>query len=153
MPQQILPIFLEGQSIINESVHYVYDTKDNTVSYFLFCLPFYSHAVDDKACFKLVIAQLIALGHCRNCEIIKSLQVTKSFVDRAVNLYKKDGVGGFFKERNRRGSPVLTDHVIVKAQQLLASGEERCEVAKMLGIKLNTLAKAIAAGRLIEKKR
>lgn len=152
MPQQILPIFIEGRSSINEAVHYEYDTKANTVSYFLFCLPFYTHSVDDKSCFKLAIAQLIVMGHCKKCEIIKKLQVSKSFVDRAVTLYSKEGVGGFFKARNFRGSPVLTDEVIAKAQQLLASGDDRCEVAKTLGIKLNTLAKAIAAGRLIEKK-
>jgi len=91
-------------------------------------------------------------GHCRKCEIIKKFQVTKSYVDRAVALLETEGISGFFKKRNTRSAAVLTDKVLAEAQLLLASGETRSEVAKALGIKLNTLGKAIAAGRLIEKK-
>jgi hypothetical protein len=152
MPQQILPIFSEGENSINEKVHYEYDIESDTVCYFHYCVPFYSHPKNDTDCLKMVIGQLIHLGHCRNSEIIKSLGVTKSYVDRAVKLYNEGGTRAFFTKRKVRGAAVLTPEVIAKAQQLLASGESRSDVANELGIKLNTLAKAIAAGHLIEKK-
>jgi len=152
MAQQILPLFFDGENSINDRVHYEYNKETGKVNYFLHCLPCYFHNIDETNNFKLVIAQLVINGHCRKCEIIKKFQVTKSYVDRAVALLETEGISGFFKKRNTRSAAVLTDKVLAEAQLLLASGETRSEVAKALGIKLNTLGKAIAAGRLIEKK-
>ena len=152
MGQQILPLFYEDENSINSKVHYEYDKDTGNVTYFLHCMPCYFHHIDEKNNFKLVIAQLVQYGHCRKCEIIRKFQVTKSYVDRAVELLDNEGIAGFFKKRNTRSAPVLTDEVIAEAQQLLASGETRSEVATDLGIKFNTLGKAIAAGRLIETK-
>jgi len=152
MPQQTLPIFIEGENSINEKVHYEYDAETDTVCYYLYCLPFYSHCKNDFKCFQVVIAQLTVLGHCKNHEVIKSLSISKSYLDRAVKKYRKGGISAFFTKRKVRSAPVLTDEVLAQAQQLLASGEPRSDVAKSLGLKLNTLSKAINAGRLIEKK-
>lgn len=152
MGQQILPLIFEGENSINEKVHYEYNLKTGQVNYYLYCMPCYFHNIDEKNNFKLVIAQLVKTGHCRKCEIITKFQVTKSYIDRAVALLDREGIGGFFKKRNTRSAAVLTDDVLALAQQLLASGETRSEVSIALGIKLNTLGKAIAAGRLIEKK-
>jgi transposase-like protein len=46
----------------------------------------------------------------------------------------------------RRGAAVLAAPVL--AQALLDKGEEVSEVARQLGLKRDTLAKAVAAGRL-----
>ncbi len=153
MGQQILPLFFEGENSVNDRVHYEYNKDTGNVNYFLHCLPCYFHHIDEKSNFKLVLAQLVKNGHCRKCEIIRKFQVSKSYVDRAVELLEKEGTAGFFKIRNTRSAAVLTDSTLAEAQQLLASGETRNEVAKALGIKVNTLGKAITAGRLIEKKR
>jgi transposase-like protein len=152
MAQQILPLFFEGENSINDRVHYEYNKDTGNVNYFLHCLPCYFHNIDDTNNFKLVIAQLVKNGHCRKCEIITKFEVTKSYVDRAVGLLEREGIAGFFKKRNTRSAPVLTDNILIEAQHLLASGETRSEVANTLGVKLNTLGKAITAGRLIEKK-
>ena len=152
MAQQILPLFFEGENSINDRVHYEYSKDTGNITYFLHCLPCYFHHIDEKNNFKLVIAQLVVNGHCRKCEIIRKFQVTKSYVDRAVELLENEGIAGFFKKRNTRSAAVLTDAVLAEAQQLLASGETRTEVAQTLGIKVNTLGKSIAAGRLVEKK-
>lgn len=152
MSQQILPIFIEGENSINEKVHYEYDKSTNTVCYYLYCLAFYTHAKDDSKSFQLAIALLICLGHCTNSEIIRGLSLAKSYVDRAVKKYRDGGTKAFFSQRKVRSSPVLTPDVIAKAQQLLASGEAPSEVARQLGLKPNTLNKAINAGRLIQKK-
>jgi hypothetical protein len=152
MPQQILPIYIEGETNINEKVHYNYDEATDTVCYYLYCLPFYSHLKTDHNCFKMVIAQLSVLGHCKNHEIISKFGITKSYMDRAVKTYRKGGIGAFFEKRNTRSASVLTAEVITEAQQRLFLGESRSEVAESLGIKLNTLGKAINDGRLAEKK-
>jgi len=152
MPQQILPIFIEGENSINDKVHYEYDKTTNTVCYYLYCVAFYTHAKDDSSSFQLVIALLINLGHCTNGEIIRGLSLAKSYVDRAVKKYRDGGTKAFFAQRPVRSSPVLTPSVVATAQQLLASGESSSEVARQLAIKPNTLNKAINSGRLIQKK-
>ncbi len=152
MAQQILPIFINGENSINDKVHYDFDPETNTVCYYLFCMPFYSHEEGDHSCFKMVIAQLIVLGHCKNSEMMNSLGVTKSYVDRAVKLYRTGGISAFFTKRKVRGAAVLTPEILTEAQHLLSSGESRSEVADKLGIKVNTLGKAIGAGHLFEKK-
>jgi hypothetical protein len=48
----------------------------------------------------------------------------------------------------RRGAAVLAAPVLAQAQALLDKGEEVSEVARQLGLKRDTLAKAVAAGRL-----
>lgn len=152
MPQQILPIYIEGETSINEKVHYTYDEATDTVCYYLYCLPFYSHLKSDHNCFKMIIAQLSVLGHCKNHEIMKSLGISKSYMDRAVKTYREGGIGAFFEKRKTRSASVLTPEVIIEVQQRLASGESRSEIAESLGIKLNTLGKAINDRRLTEKK-
>ena len=57
------------------------------------------------------------------------------------------------KERNTRGASVLTQEVLSKAQELLNEGEGISETATKLGIKKDTLRKAIKSGRLQEVKR
>ncbi len=153
MPQQILPIFIEGENSINEKVHYHYDAQTDTICYYLYCLPFYSHSKNDFKCFQMVIAQLTVMGHCKNHEIIKGLSISKSYVNRAVKKYREGGISAFFSKRKVRSAPILTAEILAEAQLLLASGESRSEVAKSLGLKLNTLSKAINDGRLIEKKK
>ena len=57
-------------------------------------------------------------------------------------------MAGFYEEPKRRGAAVLTTEVLEKAQELLDEGLETSAVAEQLGVKRDTLAKAIGAGRL-----
>ena len=43
---------------------------------------------------------------------------------------------------------MLVEDVLAKAEELLADGASTSEVAKQLDVKLNTLQKAIRAGRI-----
>ncbi len=54
----------------------------------------------------------------------------------------------FFKPRNTRGATILTTDVLTQAQNLLDHGEEVSDIAETLGIKSNTLNKAILDNRL-----
>jgi len=69
-----------------------------------------------------------------------------------VKKYRTGGISSFVKERSTRGPKVLTDEVLLQAQKLLDDGEARMDAAQKLGIKANTLSKAIQAGKLTEKK-
>ncbi len=153
MGQQILPLFIEGENQINEKIHYEYDKKTETIYYYLYCHPLYSHCVNEKSSSQLITSQLIIYGHCRNVEIINAFGVPSISVKRAVKKYRTGGISAFFKERLTRGPKVLTEKILLEAQKLLDEGEARTDVAHKLGIKANTLSKAIQAGKLTEKKR
>ena len=55
---------------------------------------------------------------------------------------------GFYAEKKTRGAAVLTDEVLLQAQQLLSEGQEPYDVADQLDVKRDTFSKAIRAGRL-----
>ena len=52
---------------------------------------------------------------------------------------------------SRRKGPVMTPEVLSSPQELLDDGFSRLEAAEELGIKKDTLAKAIRAGKLTER--
>jgi hypothetical protein len=70
-----------------------------------------------------------------------------------VKLYRKKGPSVFFQEQLRCCVVVLTGDVMTKAQTLLDEELNRSAVAQQVGVKSNTLAKAIRAGRLHERKK
>jgi hypothetical protein len=82
-------------------------------------------------------------------EIVRTFWVTPISVKRSVKLYREEGPRGFYKQKNKRGAAILTPTVIEQAQQFLSDHEEVADIATKLGIKVNTLSKAIRAGRLL----
>ena len=99
-------------------------------------------------------AQLICQGQCKQRDIIGVFGVSASSVKRSVKKYKTEGIEAFFAPRAvRTGGTVLTQAVLAKAQELLNLGQTRREVANALGIKYDTLRKAINQGRLSESAR
>jgi DNA invertase Pin-like site-specific DNA recombinase len=74
--------------------------------------------------------------------------VTTISLKRAVKRYREEGPKGFYTSPKRRGPAVLTPAVLAEAQQLLDESLEPSEVADRLGIKRDTLSKAVRAGRL-----
>lgn len=116
-------------------------------------MPIFSHAEDDFASFRMVTSQLYINGNCKQSEIVKAFGVSPISVKRYVKKYREEGPKSFFvKLQPKRKPRVLTDDVKSKAQKLLDAGNSRKEVAEKLHLKINTLAKAIKAGKLIEKK-
>jgi transposase len=110
--------------------------------------------VDDQRMFRLATAQLIESGACRQTEVIKAFGVSKSSVIRAQNKLRKGGSEAFFIDRRgRKSAPVLTPEVLDQAQSLLDKGLPRKEIAEELGVKYDTLRKAINDGRLEDKQR
>jgi len=68
---------------------------------------------------------------------------------RHVKKLRVSGGKAFFAPRRRRQPRVLTPEVLRHAQELLAQGQPRSAVANALGIKPDTLSKAVQAGRLV----
>ena len=122
--------------------------QDGKVTYFMGGLPVFIHDEDDLASFRMITAQFCVNGHTKQAEIARAFGIPKITVKRAVKLYRQSGPKGFYASRKTRGPAVLTETVLIEAQQRLDEGMTKEEVADQLGILRDTLSKAIKAGRL-----
>jgi transposase-like protein len=116
--------------------------------YFYGAQPLFQHPENDRCSFRMFTAQLICLGACRQVDIVRAFGVAKNSVIRSVTKYRAGGVNAFFAPRATRGASVLTPEVTAQAQQLLGAGWSAKEVAEQLGLKPDTLRKAIQHGQL-----
>jgi transposase len=151
MGQLLLPLFCEGATEINEVMSY--QKRDGMVYYFHAGLPVFVHAEGDVRSFRMFTSQLYVSGNCTQSEIVRAFGVSVISVKRWAKRYREEGAGGFFKRPAARRPAVLTEEVLQKAQRRLAEGEERGAVAEVLGIKPDTLYRAIRSGRLVEGKK
>ncbi len=123
------------------------------VTYFNRHLPVFTHAEQDIRTFRMITAQLCINGSAKQADIARAFGVTLISVKRAVKLYREKGVSGFYEQPKRRGPAVLTAEVLKQAQERLDEGLEISEVAEQRGVKRDTLAKAIRAGRVHKPKK
>ncbi len=142
-----MPLIADGATRISDSISVVKENGQWT--YFFGVQPAFHHAESDRRAFRMFTAQLIYRGACRQKDILRAFGVSKNSVIRSVNAYRGGGVGAFYKPRAPRGTSVVTPEVAARAQQLFAAGSSPREVAKELGLKPDTLRKAIQQGRLI----
>jgi transposase-like protein len=146
IPQALLPLIPDGATRISDSISVV--RENGRWIYFCGVLPLFQHPENDRRSFRMFTAQLICLGTCRQVDIVRAFGVAKNSVIRSVNKYRAGDVDAFFSPRATRGASVLTPEVTAQAQQLLGAGWSGKEVAEQLGLKLDTLRKAIQHGRL-----
>ena len=146
MPQMQLPIFPEGAQYITPEL--AFEKKDGQVTYFNGHMPVFVHGEDDVQTFRMITAQFCVNGNAKQAEIARAFGVSLISLKRAVKRYREQGTKGFFTEPKRRGAAVLTATVLAAGQELLDEDLEVTEVAERLGVKRDTLAKAIQAGRL-----
>jgi transposase len=148
IPQALLPLIPVGATRINDLLSVV--RENGQWIYFHGARPLFQHLETDRRSFRMFTAQLICLGSCRQIEIVRAFGVSKNSVIRSVNTYRAGDVNAFYAPRVTRGASVTTPEVTLQAQQLLLAGWSRKEVAAQLGLKLDTLRKAIQQGRLTE---
>ena len=148
MPQEWLPLIPTGSTLINDVWNVA--KENGKWTYFLGINPVFFHRDDDLCSFRMFTAQLVSQGGCKQSEIIRAFGVSKNSVSRSVKKHERGGPHIFFVPRQGRGATVLVDDVKARAQQMLNLGESRQEVAQQLGIKYDTLRKAIVDGRLPE---
>ena len=146
MPQLQLPIYPAGSTPITKDL--VFEKREDKVTYFHCTLPVFSHSVDDIASFRMITSQFYVNGHTTQAELVRAFGVSAISIKRAVKRFREEGPAGFYQKRRTRGAAVLTDKVLEQSQQLLNEGLESPVIADQLGIKRDTFAKAIHAGRL-----
>jgi len=151
MPQALLPLFCEGAVPINNVLSY--EKRDGWVTYFHACHPVFRHAADDLKSFRMFTASLVVNGNCKQVEIQNAFGVPSISVKRAVKRFRKGGPSSFFTSQPKRKPRVLTSDVLSEAQSLLGNGVSYQDVARKIGIKSDTLYRAIRAGRLVEGKK
>ncbi|MBU0943502.1 MAG: helix-turn-helix domain-containing protein [Proteobacteria bacterium] len=146
MPQLQLPMFPKGITLINANLGFV--TQDNTVTYIYGSLPIFSHAADDLKTFRMFTSQLYINGSASQAEICRAFGVSRISVKRSVKLYREKGMAGFYAEPKHRGAAVLTAPVLDKIQELLDAEQSIPAIADQLGLKADTLRKAVQVGKL-----
>jgi len=146
MPQIQLPFFPEGVTHITPML--AFSTEDGQITYFNGNMPVFIHDRGDLATFRMITAQFCVNGNTKQAEIAKAFGIPLVTVKRAVKLYRQEGPKGFYSQRKTRGAAVLTAQVLAEAQGLLDEGLEPSAVAEQLGIKPDTLSKAVRVGRL-----
>jgi transposase len=148
MAQAMLPMFPAEATPINNVVSLA--KRDGTVYYFHGCQPVFSHDEDDLKSFRMFTSQLVVNGICQQMEIVRAFGISAISMKRYVKKYRKGGTAAFYEQRRKPKPRVLTAEVIEQAQDLLQQGEARSAVATRLGLKVDTLGKAVRAGRLVE---
>jgi hypothetical protein len=146
MPQAQLPFFSEGVTPITADM--AFKKENGTLTYFNFSMPIFMHGENEVETFRMITSQFCVNGNATQAEISRAFGVTLISVKRSVKLYRKKGPRGFYEPRKTRGVTVLTESILQDAQRLLDAGVSSSEIAKRLGLKSNTLNKAIHAGRL-----
>jgi hypothetical protein len=141
-----LPLIPDGATRISDSISVARGNGHWT--YFCGVSPVFRHPENDHRSFRMFIAQLICQGACRQAEIVRAFGVSKNSVIRSVHAYRAGNVAAFYAPRVTRGASVLTPEVAAQAQRLLDAGHSPREVAEELGLKCDTLRKAIQQGRL-----
>jgi Helix-turn-helix domain len=146
MPQVMLPIFPDG--VVHLSPDLAVRKEGSQVVYFNGMMPVFTHEEEDVKSFKMITSQFCCSGIVKQADIARAFGVTEISVMRAVKRYRELGPAGFYAARKGRGAGVLTAIVMKEAQALLDEGSGVPEVAEQLGLKRDTLAKAVRDGRL-----
>ena len=146
MPQVQLPFFPEGVTPINANLAFIKEA--NRITYFNGNMPVFIHDSGDHRPFKMITAQFCVNGNTQQVEISRAFGVPAINVKRAVKRYRAQGIEGFYESRKSRGASVLTEAVLIEAQQLFDEGLDLSEVAVRIAVKRDTLSKAVRAGRL-----
>jgi transposase len=148
MLQALLPMIPHGATPINDRISVV--RQNDQWTYFCGVQPVFEHRDDDRRAFRMFTAQLCYQGACTQAQIIRTFGVSKNSVLRSVAKYRQEGIDGFYRPRTGGGSPVMTAETTAEAEKLLAFGHTRRAVAEKLGVKYDTLRKAINQGRVRE---
>jgi transposase len=151
MPQTLLPVFPAESTPISDVVSF--EKRDGTVWYFHGCVPVFSHGERDYESFSMFTSQIVVMGLCKQVDVVKAFGVSIISVKRHVKKYREEGPGAFFKRRREKRPTVWKPEVLNRAQELFNEDKTRKEVEELLGIKRDTLYRAIRSGRLVEHKK
>ena len=147
MPQASLPLVTNGATPLNDRISVV--QRDGRCTYFCGVEPVFLHDESDHISFRMFTSQLVCQGACKQIDIVKAFGVTAKSVKRSVKKFREEGIQSFYLPRKTRGATVMTDDVIAEAQDLLSRGQSRRQITEKLGIKCDTLRKAISSSKKV----
>jgi len=139
-------MFPDGVTHITDQL--AFRKSDGQVTYFNGHMPVFTHPEHDIRTFRMITSQFCVSGYVKQSDIIRAFGVTSISVKRSVKTYREKGPEGFYATRATRGAAVLVDDVVAEIEALFAAGASAAEAAKKLELKLNTVQKAICAGRI-----
>ena len=151
MPQVQLPIFPAGCVEINRDL--ACRSEADKVLYFNGHLPVFTHGKSDLASFRLFTSQLIVQGAATQGQISRAFGVPLVSIKRATKLFRQRGAAGFFVASPRREGTKLTKEKLEQARGLLLAGHSLVAVSRETGVLVDTIRKAIQAGRLPASKK
>lgn len=146
MPQVQLPVFPAGCVEINRDL--ACRTEGDSVIYFNGHLPVFTHPKNDLASFRLFTSQLIVQGSATQGHIAKAFGVPLVAIKRATKMYRQRGSAGFFAPSPRREGTQLNVQKLEQARGYILAGHPLAVVSQQTGVLIDTLRKAITAGRL-----
>ncbi len=149
MPKPIQPIFAKGFTTISGQL--AFECRDDTVTYYYGVMPVFSHDKNDIKTFHMISAQFYINGNASQADIARATGIPLITLKRAVKTYREGGPKAFYQEPKRGGPRVLTPDVVDQAENLFDNGKDVGEVAEELGLKKDTLQKAIKSGRVKKK--
>lgn len=116
--------------------------------YFNGQLPVFFHRKDDLASFRMFTSQLIVQGSATQGDVAKAFGVPLISIKRSTQLYRSQGAAGFFVPKERREGTKLNAAKLAEASVLIGQGHPLAVVSQQTGVLIDTLRKAIEAGRL-----
>ncbi len=146
MSRKIRLTDLDGIYKINEDVSY--GNKGELRYYFHRNFPIFNHSIEDCNSFRMIVGLMVVMRLCRNVEIQKAFGLSKISICRWSKKIREKGPQIFSNNPRRRSATIMTENVLSKAQGLLNEGLSCSEIAKILGVKKDTLGKVIRAGKL-----
>lgn len=146
MPQVQLPMFPAGCVEINRDL--ACRTEGDHVVYFNGHLPVFTHHKNDLASFRLFTSQLIVQGGATQGHVAKAFGVPLVAIKRATKIFRQRGSAGFFVPAPRRDGSKLNARKLEQARGLILLGHRLVVVSQQTGVLIDTLRKAIQAGRL-----
>jgi transposase-like protein len=150
--QTQLPIFSEDVCLITPDLGY--QQRDGVMYYFYAGAPIFSHAVSDRGSFRMILSQFYVNGHCQQSDLTRTFGMAPVTMKRWVKQYREQGVESFYPRARVRPQPrVLTREVVGRVEGLLGEGRTLGEAAQVLGIKKDTLQKAVKQGRVRGEKK
>ena len=147
MPKLRAPVFPSKSTCITEPFS-VELRPDKWVVYFNSLSPMFQHEESDLPTFRMFTSMLIDMGEVRQADVVKVFGVPLPTVKRYLKLLRVEGTQAFFADPKTRAAAVLKGDLLQTVERLLAEGHTVPEMAAAVGVKANTLHKAIRAGRL-----
>lgn len=146
MRRRYTPLF--PQDITEITTNLTVSKNEGQVMYYQNELPVFIHAENDMASFRMITSQFCVSGRVKQIQIARTFGIPQVSVKRAVKRYREYGPRGFYAVRKTRGASVLTEPVMIEVQLLLDAGLTVKKVAERMGLKRDTLLKAVRAGKL-----